>query len=459
MESVSQTASPPRDALSNRAGEALLHFTPPSAQMDARTIVKGEGCHVFDRTGRRYFDGLAGLFCTQIGYDYGEEIAEAATEQLRTLPFFSNWGFRHSASEELAQRVSKLAPKGFNRAFFVSGGSDANEAAWKLAMQYFQNRGERRYKAITRHNAYHGTTLGALSLTAIPAIRAPFEPLVPGGGLNISNTNRLWRPEGESEEAFLNFLLRELEETIERAGPETIAIIFLEPVQTSGGVLVPPEGYFEGVREICDRYGILICSDEVIAAFGRYGEWFAAPKYGLRPDIITCAKGLSSAYGVIGATLVADHVLEPFEARNAPFAHGITFGGHPVQAAISLRNLDIMERIGVLDNVRRNSEAAGRILKRLEDLPNVGEVRGAGYLWGVELVEEKQEQRTLSPQSRARAGATLLPACLEQGLIVRVDTRAVPSILISPPLVATLSDFEFIEGALRRALVETFSDN
>ncbi len=237
-----------------------------------------------------------------------------------------------------------------------------------------------------------------------------------------------------------------------------MAILFLEPVQTSAGVLVAPPGYYEGIRAICDRYGILLCSDEVIAAFGRFGEWFAAPKYGLRPDIITCAKGLTSAYGVMGATLVADHVLEPFVAVNAPFAHGITFGGHPVQTAIALRNLDIMERIDVLGNVRRNTAAARRILGRLADLPNVGEVRGDGYLWGVELVEDEATLRTLGPEARARVGAKLLPLCLEHGLIVRVDTRAVPSILISPPLIAGIEDFEFIEQALRQALVETFAD-
>lgn len=451
-------AAPAQGLRSNRGGEALLHFTPMRAQMDAPTIVKGEGCYVFDETGRRYFDGLASLFCTQIGYSHGEEISRAAADQLKVLPFFSNWGFRHSASEELARRICSLAPEGFNHAFFVSGGSDANEAAWKLAMQYFQMKGERRYKAITRRNAYHGTTLGALSLTAISSIRAPFEPLVPGGGLNISNTSRLRRPAAESDGQFLDFLLGEVEQTIECAGPETVAIMFLEPVQTSGGALVPPRGYFEGVRKICDQYGILICSDEVISGFGRYGEWFAAPKYGLKPDIITCAKGLSSAYGVIAATLVADHVLEPFAAKNAPYAHGITFGGHPVQAAISIRNLDIMERLDVLDNVRRNTAAAGDILRRLEDLPNVGEVRGDGYLWGVELVEEKETMRTLGADLRARVGASLLPLCLENGLIVRVDTRAVPSILIAPPLIADVADFEFIERVLRRAITQTFAE-
>ncbi|MBE2276748.1 MAG: aminotransferase class III-fold pyridoxal phosphate-dependent enzyme [Rhodobacteraceae bacterium] len=458
MTSTSPQAGAPHASRSNRRGEALLHFTPLRNQMQAPTIVRGEGCHVFDESGRKYFDGLATLFCVQIGYSHGAEIAEAAAEQLKTLPFFSNWGFRHSASEALAQRVCDLAPEGFNRAFFVSGGSDANEAAWKLAMQYFQLKGERRYKAITRQNAYHGTTLGALSLTAISSIRAPFEPLIPGGGLNISNTSRLRRPKGESDADFLNFLLAEVERTIECAGPETVAILFLEPVQTSAGVLVAPPGYYEGIRAICDKYGILICSDEVIAAFGRFGEWFAAAKYGLRPDIITCAKGLTSAYGVMGATLVADHVLEPFTAANAPFAHGITFGGHPVQAAIALRNLDIMERIDVLGNVRRNTGAAGQTLRWLEDLPNVGEVRGDGYLWGVELVEDKATLRTLGPEARARVGAKLLPLCLEHGLIVRVDTRAVPSILISPPLIAGIADFEFIEQALRQALIETFAD-
>ena len=441
---------------SDKAGKALLHFTPLNAQQNARFIERGEGCYIFDETNRKYFDGLSGLFCTQIGYSHGEEIAEAASEQLKTLPFFPNWGFRHKTSERLAEKVCSLAPKGFNRAFFVSGGSEANETAWKLAIQYFKLKGEHRYKAITRHNAYHGTTLGALSLTAIHSIKTPFEPLVPGGNLNVSNTCRLRRPKGESSEAFLQFLLDDIENTILCAGPQSVAIMFLEPVQTAGGVLTPPEGYYRGIREICDKYGILICADEVINGFGRLGEWFAAPKYGLEPDIITCAKGLSSAYGVIGATLVSDRLLEPFEEQSATFAHGITFGGHPLQAAIALKNLEIMERLDVLGNVRRNTGEAGKILNQLNDLPNVGEVRGDGYLWAVELVENKNTLETLRADTLDHVAANFLPKCLELGLLVRIDTRVVPHIVISPPLIAGIEDFKFIEKILRRVITETF---
>lgn len=436
---------------------ALLHFTSVGAATnDAPVITHGEGCYVYDRDGRKLLDGLAGLFAVQIGYSHGAEIAAAATEQMKKLPYCSNWGFHHKPSLELAEEVTALAPDGFNSMFFVSGGSEAAESAWKFARQYFHLRGEKRWKAITRKNAYHGTTLGALSLTGIASIKNMFEPLVPGS-LNVRNACRMRRPPGETESAFVDFLLDDFAETIECAGPESVAIVFMEPVQTSGGAIPPPRGYYEGIRRICDRHGILICSDEVINAFGRLGEWFAAPRYGLEPDIITCAKGISSAYSVVGGVLVSDRALEPFRKASAPFAHGLTFGGHPLQLAIAAKNIDLMKRLDVLGNVRRNSEKAGACLRRLMDLPMVGDVRGDGYLWAIELVEDKATLETLGPRIRAHLAEKLLPSCLDKGLICRVDMRAVPSILISPPLIATVGDFAFIESALRTALTETFS--
>ena len=275
--------------------------------------------------------------------------------------------------------------------------------------------------------------------------------------MNIRNACRLRRPTHETEEEFTNFLLDDLEETIECAGPETVAMIFVEPVQTSGGAIVPPAGYYEGVREICDRHGILICSDEVINAFGQLGQWFAAPRYKLDPDIITCAKGISSAYSVIGGVLVSDKVLEPFTAAAAPFSHGLTFGGHPLQTAIALKNIELMQKLKVLENVRNSAANARDHLNKLRSLPMVGDVRGDGYLWGIELVEDKSTLSTLGSELRAHVGNKLLPACLERGLICRVDTRAVPSVLISPPLISTPADFAFIEDALRSALEETFN--
>src|SRR3954463_181904 len=291
---------------------------------------------------------------------------------MRELPFYTNWSYAHPRAIELAAEVAKLTPGDLNRVFFCSGGSEAVEAAWKLARQYYSARGEsraavasvqaapgepparfdaqkaekqtaeRRWKAISRNVAYHGTTMGALSINGIPALRTPFEPLVPGAA-HVRNTNRYHRPPDETEEQFTAFLLEDLEHTIDAAGPETVAMVIMEPVQNAGGAFTPPAGYFAGVREICDEYGILLCADEVITGFGRLGAWFGSELYDIRPDLVTSAKGLSSAYASIGAGIAADHVIEPFMESEAMYAHGITFGGHPVQAAIALKNIEIMK--------------------------------------------------------------------------------------------------------------------
>ena len=351
------------DSLSRDALRHLwLHFTgmgdldPDELQI----IVRGEGCYLEDAHGRRYLDALAGLFCVNAGYSFGAEMGEAAAQQMRELPFAINWTFAHPRSIELAAELARLAPGDINRAFFVSGGSEAVEAAWKLARQYHSARGERRWKAIARRVAYHGTTMGALSINGCTELRTPFEPLVPDV-LHVSNTNRYRRPEDESEEEFTRLLLDELEETIRQAGPETVAMVIMEPVQNAGGSFMPPAGYWAGVRELCDRYGILLCADEVITSFGRLGHWFASERFDIRPDMITTAKGLSSAYAAIGALLVSDRVMEPFEQPGSMFTHGMTFGGHPVQAAVALKNIEIMRREGIVANV---AAAPGRVPRR-----------------------------------------------------------------------------------------------
>src|SRR5688572_24388875 len=278
---------------------------------DVQVIVRGDGCYLEDAAGRRYLDALAGLFCVNAGYGFGDEMGEAAAAQMRELPFAINWTYAHPRAIELADALAEVAPGDLNRVFFVSGGSEAVEAAWKLARQYHSARGERRWKAVSRNVAYHGTTMGALSINGIPALRTPFEPLVPEV-IHVRNTNRYHRQQTETEEACTAFLLDELEQAIEAAGPETIAMVIMEPVQNAGGAFTPPAGYFAGVRELCDRYGILLCADEVITGFGRLGHWFGSEKYDIRPDIITSAKGLSSAYVPIGAVIATDAVMEPF---------------------------------------------------------------------------------------------------------------------------------------------------
>jgi adenosylmethionine-8-amino-7-oxononanoate aminotransferase len=432
-----------------------LHFTRMRGY-EPPVIVRGEGCYLWDSEDRRYLDALAGLFSVNIGYSYGEEIGQAALEQMRELPFYTNWSYAHPRAIELASTLAELTPEGINRAFFVSGGSEAVESAWKLARQYHAARGERRWKAIARRTAYHGTTMGALSINGIPALRAPFEPLVPDV-IHVRNTNRYHRPPMETEEEFTAFLLDDLEQAIQQAGPSTVAMVIFEPVQNAGGSYTPPAGYFQGVREICDRYGILLCADEVITGFGRLGEWFGSLRYDIRPDLITSAKGLSSSYAAIGAVLVADRVYDAFDDDTAMYAHGITFGGHPVGCAIASKNIEIMKREGVVEHVAANEETFHSQLATLLDLDIVGDVRGAGYLWALELVKDKETRETFNDdESETLLRGFISPALFEHGLICRADDRGDPVVQISPPLVAGPEEFSEIVGILGDVLTEAW---
>jgi adenosylmethionine-8-amino-7-oxononanoate aminotransferase len=445
------------DELQRLAREHLwLHFTRMGVYRDTEVpvIVRGDGCYLEDANGKRYLDALAGLFAVNIGYSFGDEVGTAAHEQMRELPFYTNWSYAHPRAIELAAELAEIAPGDLERVFFVSGGSEAVESAWKLARQYHAARGERRWKAISRRLAYHGTTMGALSITGVPPLRTPFEPLVPDV-VHVRNTNRYHRPPGETEAEFTAFLLDDLEEAILQAGPETVAMVVLEPVQNSGGCFTPPEGYFAGVRELCDRYGILLCADEVITGFGRVGAWFASERYDIRPDLITSAKGLSSAYAAIGAVIAREALLEPFLEGKASFMHGITFGGHPVMSAIALKNIEIMRREGIVENVRRNEPVFRDTLAQLLDLDIVGDLRGAGYFWALELVKNKETRETFDEdESETLLRGFLSGELFSRGLICRADDRGDPVIQLSPPLVAGPREFDEIVGVLGDVLAQ-----
>ncbi|HEY3961342.1 MAG TPA: aspartate aminotransferase family protein [Gaiellaceae bacterium] len=432
-----------------------LHFT-RMHDYEPPVIVRGEGCYLWDDQGKRYLDALAGLFSVNIGYSYGEEIGQAALAQMRELPFYTNWSYAHPRAIELAEVVTELAPPEINRAFFVSGGSEAVESAWKLARQYHTARGERRWKAIARRTAYHGTTMGALSINGIAALRAPFEPLVPDV-VHVRNTNRYHRPAGETEEEFTAFLLEDLDSAIQQAGPETVAMVIFEPVQNAGGSFTPPDGYFQGVRAICDRYGILLCADEVITGFGRVGAWWGSIKYDIKPDIITSAKGLSSSYAAIGAVLVAEKVYAAFDSGTSMYSHGITFGGHPVGCAIALKNIEIMKREKIVERVDEKQHVLQAKLATLLDLPIVGDLRGTGYLWALELVKDKETRETFSAEeSESLLRGFLSPQLFERGLICRADDRGDPVVQISPPLIAGEQEFDELVGILGDVLAEAW---
>ena len=433
-----------------------LHFTRMGGYRDAEVpiIVRGEGCYLEDANGKRYLDALAGLFAVQLGYSHGDEIGAAAHEQMKELPFYTNWSYAHPRAIELAAELAELAPGDLNRVFFVSGGSEAVESAWKLARQYHGARGERRWKAISRRTAYHGTTMGALSINGIAALRNPFEPLVPDV-LHVRNTNRYHRPTEETEAEFTAFLLDDLEATILAAGPGTVAMVIMEPVQNAGGSFTPPAGYFQGVRAICDRYGILLCADEVICAFGRLGAWFASERYDIRPDLITCAKGLSSAYAAIGAVIATDAVMEPFLDSRSAFMHGITFGGHPVMSAIALKNIEIMKRERVVEHVDETQDAFRETLAQLLDLPIAGDLRGSGFFYALELVKDKETRETFTDdESETLLRGFLSGELFSRGLICRADDRGDPVVQISPPLVAAQAEFDEIAGILGDVLAD-----
>jgi adenosylmethionine-8-amino-7-oxononanoate aminotransferase len=432
------------------------HFTRQSVweAEDVPIIVRGEGHHVWDSRGRRYIDGLSGLFVVQVGHGR-TELAQAAARQASELAFFPLWSYTHPQAIDLAERLASYAPGDLNRVFFTTGGGEAVETAWKLAKQYWKLVGRPgKHKVISRAVAYHGTPQGALSITGLPAIKAPFEPLVPGAH-KVPNTNIYRGPEHlrDDPKAFGRWAADRIEEAILTEGPETVAAVFLEPVQNSGGCFTPPPGYLDRVREICDTYDVLLVSDEVICAFGRIGEMFACVDYGFVPDMITCAKGLTSGYSPIGATLVSDRVFEPFRTGTTTFYHGYTFGGHPVSAAVAMANLDIMEREHLTDHVHEQGPVLRRTLESLLDIPIVGDVRGDGFFYAIELVKDTTTRETFDEAESERLLRSFLsPALLDAGLYCRADDRGDPVVQIAPPLTCGPAEFAEIGQILRGVL-------
>jgi adenosylmethionine-8-amino-7-oxononanoate aminotransferase len=444
----------PQDLQALAKRHLWMHFTRMGAyeSADVPVIARGEGCYVWDTQGNRYLDALSALFCVNVGHGRAE-IGEAMAAQAAELGFFTNWSYAHPRAIELAARVASYAPGDLNRVFFTSGGSEAVESALKLVRNYHRLRGEgQRHKVIAREIAYHGTSLGALSATGIPALRSPFEPLTPGG-CHVPNTNEYHWPEGRDR----LWAADKIEERIEFEGPETVAAVILEPVQNAGGCFTPQEGYFQRVREICDRHGVLLISDEVICSWGRLGHWFGCERYDYRPDIVTTAKGLTSAYAPMGAVIVSDAIAEPFMHDKAMFAHGFTFGGHPVAAAAAHANLDIFEREGINEHVRAKEPEFRAMLEGLRDLPIVGDVRGAGFFQAIELVKDKETRESFNDEESERLLRGFLSGALfKNGIICRADDRGDPVVQLSPPLISDTEQFEEIEAILRKVLGEAW---
>jgi len=436
-----------------------MHFSRQSAAEanGVPIIVKGDGHHIWDSNGRQYFDGLSGLFVVNAGHGR-KRLAEVAAKQAEELAFFPIWSYAHPNAIELADRLADYAPGDLNRVFFSTGGGEAVETAFKLAKYYWKLQGKpTKHKVISRAVAYHGTPQGALAITGIPAMKAMFEPLTPGG-FRVPNTNFYRASESGYHgdlDGYGEWAANRIEEMILFEGADTVAAVFLEPVQNSGGCFPPPPGYFQRVREICDRHDVLLVADEVITAFGRIGNFFASTTYGIEPDMITCAKGMTSGYSPIGATIVSDRIYEPFRHGDTTFYHGYTFGGHPVSAAVALANLDIFEEEKLNENVRENSPLFRAALERLTDLPIVGDVRGDGYFFGIELVKDKATKETFNDDESERLLRGFLSKALyDAGLYCRADDRGDPVIQLAPPLTIGPKEFDEIEGILRSVLTE-----
>src|SRR5829696_8561092 len=454
--SAPATAQADSTALQEQARRHLwMHFTRMGSfgpDHEVPIIVRGDGCYVWDDHGNRYLDGLSALFCVNLGHGRAE-LGDAMAAQVRELDFITVWSYAHPRAIELATRIASLAPGDLNHVFFTNSGSEAVESAFKLARAYHRARGNgQKVKLIAREIAYHGTTLGALAATGIPALRSAFEPLAPGG-VHVPNTLSYRWPADRDPLWAAN----QIEEAIQFEGPETVAAVILEPLQNAGGCIPPQEGYFDRVREICDRHDVLLISDEVICAWGRLGHYFGCDRYGFQPDIMTTAKALTSAYAPMGAMIASDRVYEPFSRGKESFIHGFTFGGHPVAAAVAMANLDVFEREDLCGHVLRKQGEFRGLLDGLRDIPIVGDVRGDGFFHAIELVKDQETKEGFTnEESESLLRGFLSGELYRRGLICRADDRGDPVVQLAPPLISDTEQFEEIENVLRPVLTEAW---
>ncbi len=417
----------------------LLNFTDMDNYKDAEipVFVRGEGCELIDVHGRRFIDGLSGLYCANLGHSFGAEVGAVAKAQMEELAYTSTWYVAHPRAAELAERIADLAPSGLERVYFTTGGGEANESMWKMVRNWHQANGQpQRTKAIARKTAYHGTSMGALSFTGIDFCRDPFMPM-PIDVTHVSETNAYRHPKGDDPVAFTTALLEEMEQAILDAGPDEVALIIAEPVQNSGGCFTPPPGYWQGLRQLADKYGALLTADEVITGFGRTGEWFGSITYDIAPDFIVFAKGATAGMAPLGGVIVHDRVAEPFVTGKAFYNHGTTYSGHPVSAAIGSAVLDIYDREGVVENVKKNHAFLERRLEELRRIPLVGDVRGVGHFWALEMVKDRDTKQTFEgAEADWLLRQVLSQRLYDDGLLCRLDDRGDPVVQLSPPLVA-----------------------
>ena len=444
--------------LATRDIETLVH---PYTNLDTfretgpLVLERGQGIYVYDSAGRPYIEGLAGLWCTALGYG-NKELVEAAAAQMRKLPFTHLFGGKsHDPAIELAEKLKEIAPVPVSKVFFCNSGSEANDTQIKLV--WYMNNGlgrPKKKKIISRQKAYHGVTIASASLTGLPGNHADFD--LPIAGILHTSCPHHYRfgQDGESEEAFSARLADDLEQLILREGPETVAAFIAEPVMGAGGVIVPPTGYFEKIMAVCDKYDVFMIADEVICGFGRIGKTFGGDVVGFKPHSVSVAKALSSAYQPIAAVMVPENMYQAMLAESrkiGTFGHGYTYSGHPVAAAVALKTLEIYAREKIVEKVAMKAPQFQAHFKALGDHPLVGEARGIGLIGAVELVADRKTKRSF--EAKAGVGARCVAFAQEDGLL----TRAVAgdNIALCPPLIISPEEIDDMFAKLKRALDRT----
>ncbi|MBZ3695905.1 aspartate aminotransferase family protein [Phyllobacterium calauticae] len=414
-------------------------------------MMRGEGAYVYDDDGRQYLEGMSGLWCAALGMSE-KRLADVATRQLNTLPYYQN--FAHRSTEpaiELAERLLKVAPVPMSKVLFQSSGSEANDTAIKLVWYYFHAKGQtQKRKIIARHRGYHGTSIASASLTGLPHLHRDFNlPLEGFLHVTCPHFYREGLP-GETEEAFSTRLAEELDQLILAEGPETVGAFFAEPVMGTGGVIVPPAGYFEKIQAVLRKHDVLLVADEVITGFGRTGNWWGSQTYDMKPDIVTCAKALTAAYMPLSALLISERVYQGMRAQSEKigvFGHGYTYGAHPVACAVGVEALRIYEEDGIIDNVPALAARMQAAMAPLADHPLIGEVRGVGLMWAVELVRDKQSKEAFAPDMQFGLGVQ--NRAFERGLVCR---SLGTGIALAPPLICTEEQIDEIVARFTQAL-------
>lgn len=442
----------------NAQEHLMPHFTKGAAwQADNLAIIDhGEGCYVYDTDGVKYLDGLAGLFCTNLGHGRSD-LTAAAAKQMDRLAFYPTWGMAHPTAIQAASMIAERFPGDLDEVFFVSSGSEAVESALKFARTYHVSQGDtERHKVIARDWAYHGTTLGALTVTGIPKFRKHFEPMMWDGVRHVRNTYGDSVPDGTPASELES--VKAIEAQILAEGPETVALVIAEPVQNGRGAVVPPPGYWQELRRICDKYGVLLQADEVINAFGRLGHWTGSERYGVVPDMISFAKGVTSAYQPLGGVAIRKPLVDAVWASDlGAYMHGSTFGGHPVATAVAVATIEALENERVLDNVLDNEDHLGGGLHALaESHPCVKEVRGTGYFYAIELMADRRAGRELDEAQVADLqGGALARFVREARILIRPDDRGATMLTISPPLVADVTVLDDLIDKVDQVLTMT----